>query len=354
MEMIFCPNCGKLTGYKRALGFGTFFAALLTAGLWLLAIPFYPKRCITCGLGKSDSVPWYKTWRLGVIVLAGVVAAGVATASLLRSANRKPTVHTDSGYALLGLQGGAKDAGVHASAMAFRLKDCEDKGDGFRDCHYVRDQDEKLLLIFWRDELETVEYEFGIGRYDGILKELSEKYGKPRRGDDASDGYWGSYSEKVTLSLIERSDHTGGVASLHFNGGDLDKYMKEVYPTPPRPPEIPPEVLPEVKRAEQRLFGERAAYVESLGVRGGALQGALAVTTHCMAHDCPDHYAVWTVDLSTGQAAGALADPSEIVVYLGDYDSAENLPPALQAEIEQQRSEGLPSPKRVRYVPQAQ
>ncbi len=63
MEMVFCPNCNKLTGYKRVIGFGTFFAVLLTAGLWLLTLPFYPKRCITCGVSKSDSVPWYRTWR---------------------------------------------------------------------------------------------------------------------------------------------------------------------------------------------------------------------------------------------------------------------------------------------------
>jgi hypothetical protein len=69
MEMILCPNCNKLTGYKRVLGFGTFFAVLLTAGLWLLAIPFYPKRCITCGLTKSESVPWYRTWRIAALLL---------------------------------------------------------------------------------------------------------------------------------------------------------------------------------------------------------------------------------------------------------------------------------------------
>jgi hypothetical protein len=75
MEMIFCPNCAKLTGYKRALGLGTFFAVLLTAGLWLIAIPFYPKRCITCGLGKSESVPWHKTWRLAAVLVAGGLLA---------------------------------------------------------------------------------------------------------------------------------------------------------------------------------------------------------------------------------------------------------------------------------------
>jgi hypothetical protein len=82
MEMILCPNCGKLTGFKRALGFGTFFAVIITAGLWLIAIPFYPKRCITCGLGKSEVVPWYKTWRLAAVLLAGGVLAVVFVSSL--------------------------------------------------------------------------------------------------------------------------------------------------------------------------------------------------------------------------------------------------------------------------------
>jgi TPR repeat protein len=44
MRMMNCPNCGRLTGLKRLLGFGTFFMALLTFGFWLLAIPFYPLR----------------------------------------------------------------------------------------------------------------------------------------------------------------------------------------------------------------------------------------------------------------------------------------------------------------------
>ena len=55
MQMIQCPNCGKLTGFKRDLGFGTFFMVLLTCGLWLLVIPFYPARCITCGLTRGSA-----------------------------------------------------------------------------------------------------------------------------------------------------------------------------------------------------------------------------------------------------------------------------------------------------------
>src|SRR5712692_6682131 len=73
MEIIFCPNCNKLTGYKRSLGFGTFFAVVLTAGFWLLVVPFYPKRCITCGLGKSETVPWTQTWRAPALACLAVV-----------------------------------------------------------------------------------------------------------------------------------------------------------------------------------------------------------------------------------------------------------------------------------------
>lgn len=56
MRMMQCPNCGKFSGFKRALGFGTFFMVLLSCGLWLLIIPFYPARCIHCGLTRHTAV----------------------------------------------------------------------------------------------------------------------------------------------------------------------------------------------------------------------------------------------------------------------------------------------------------
>ena len=49
MEIKFCGNCNRRTGRMRKLGWGTFFAILITYGFWLLTIPFYPKRCIICG-----------------------------------------------------------------------------------------------------------------------------------------------------------------------------------------------------------------------------------------------------------------------------------------------------------------
>jgi len=54
MEYLYCPNCCKMTGHKRALGWGTFFAGVFTFGVSTLAIPFYPKRCIICGRKSSS------------------------------------------------------------------------------------------------------------------------------------------------------------------------------------------------------------------------------------------------------------------------------------------------------------
>ncbi len=99
MEMIFCPNCNKLTGYKRVIGFGTFFAVLLTAGVWFLAIPFYPKRCITCGLRKSDSIPWYRTWKLGLVIAVGLIAFGAAMNELFSPEASRPTANKPTSVA---------------------------------------------------------------------------------------------------------------------------------------------------------------------------------------------------------------------------------------------------------------
>jgi len=73
MQMVHCPNCDQLTGFKRSLGFGTFFAVLLTAGLWLFVIPFYPVRCIKCGHTRVDADADTKY----IIIAAGVIVAVV-------------------------------------------------------------------------------------------------------------------------------------------------------------------------------------------------------------------------------------------------------------------------------------
>lgn len=78
MRMMYCPNCEKLTGFKRSLGFGTFFAVVFTAGFWLLAIPFYPQRCINCGLTMR--------WRYDPkILLAAAVVCVLALAVIFNT-----------------------------------------------------------------------------------------------------------------------------------------------------------------------------------------------------------------------------------------------------------------------------
>lgn len=49
MEILYCPNCGTRKSFQRQLGWGTFFAVIVTFGAWLIAIPFYKFRCSGCG-----------------------------------------------------------------------------------------------------------------------------------------------------------------------------------------------------------------------------------------------------------------------------------------------------------------
>ena len=98
---------------------------------------------------------------------------------------------------------------------------------------------------------------------------------------------------------------------------------------------------PEVKAAERRLFGKRTAEVDSLEVMSESLQGTIVISTRCMAHFCPNHSAMWTVDLSTSNSAGEIwsdgtmdkTGRAEIVVCLGDYGNLDALPSPLQDEI---------------------
>ena len=69
MRMELCSNCNKTTGHKRALGWGTLFAVILTGGLWLITIPFYQLRCIICGTSSGPSSAKNILPVLGVVVL---------------------------------------------------------------------------------------------------------------------------------------------------------------------------------------------------------------------------------------------------------------------------------------------
>ena len=48
MATKYCVNCDRVVGAKRIIGAGTIILAVCTGGFWLLAIPFYMKRCPIC------------------------------------------------------------------------------------------------------------------------------------------------------------------------------------------------------------------------------------------------------------------------------------------------------------------
>jgi hypothetical protein len=72
-----CDYCKKETAHKRVIGIGTFIAVILTLGLWLLVIPFYPARCIHCGTAKWSAIdikwPENQDRALGYSVIIGTL-----------------------------------------------------------------------------------------------------------------------------------------------------------------------------------------------------------------------------------------------------------------------------------------
>ncbi len=129
MDFNYCPNCRKDTGRKRALGWGTFFAVILTSGFWLLAIPFYPKRCIVCGHGDepssiskvsnssylpSNEKKWYKRW--WAIIIFIIVGANL----LGRSANigKKNSVNEQINEPIIEAKQVDKEADLQAMLIA--------------------------------------------------------------------------------------------------------------------------------------------------------------------------------------------------------------------------------------------
>jgi hypothetical protein len=48
MATRYCALCGRPVEAKRHIGLGTIALAVVTGGVWLLAVPFYQKRCSIC------------------------------------------------------------------------------------------------------------------------------------------------------------------------------------------------------------------------------------------------------------------------------------------------------------------
>jgi len=123
MELIYCPNCGKRSGFKRALGFGTFFMVLITLGLWLLAIPLYPARCINCGLTRSSA--FWENLRNNPrrAITASRVIAGFVVVFIIFQwlSNPTPDHHADVAATAETAQAPVELVTAHSSGQEFSL-----------------------------------------------------------------------------------------------------------------------------------------------------------------------------------------------------------------------------------------
>ena len=88
MKRGYCVDCQGVRPFRRAFGWGTFFAVIFTAGFWMLALPFYPIRCPVCGgpwaaptaaqvatARDKPARPWSRAdWAIISVILAAIVA----------------------------------------------------------------------------------------------------------------------------------------------------------------------------------------------------------------------------------------------------------------------------------------
>lgn len=57
MATMHCALCDRPVEARRHIGIGTVALGFVTGGLWLLAIPFYARRCSICRSDAVSAVP---------------------------------------------------------------------------------------------------------------------------------------------------------------------------------------------------------------------------------------------------------------------------------------------------------
>src|SRR5437870_7138445 len=66
MTVKYCQLCKRPVEAKRRISVGTLLAVLFTGFTWLLALPFYRKRCPICrGIALSDTSPSHHCLKCG-------------------------------------------------------------------------------------------------------------------------------------------------------------------------------------------------------------------------------------------------------------------------------------------------
>lgn len=172
MKTYFCSSCKRETGFKRALGWGTFFACILTGGLWLLTIPFYPKRCIVCGNKYTKKVDWGAVAKnnanrnIGKLLLIGIFAMVVVSVLMAILSKTEPEKAVSKGQAVNGEL--VKSISVKTES------DAESSPNWIRlfssksnSCSYDKNSVKKLA-----EKLRKVEYACGKDSENYVLKEI--------------------------------------------------------------------------------------------------------------------------------------------------------------------------------------
>lgn len=94
-----CSSCQTNTGWKRHFGFGTMVACLITSGAWLLALPFYPKRCMRCGMSDADGRKMTGGWTLGARLGLGFILLVALSPMFIDSTPSQGTLKSTAGGA---------------------------------------------------------------------------------------------------------------------------------------------------------------------------------------------------------------------------------------------------------------
>jgi hypothetical protein len=89
MQTLLCGNCGSVTGFKRAWGFGTLVMIVLTLGLWLMVLPLYPAHCIRCGLDRTSASSDDRVRHLFIVSLSIFVLAVIFVIARSRSGSSR-------------------------------------------------------------------------------------------------------------------------------------------------------------------------------------------------------------------------------------------------------------------------
>jgi hypothetical protein len=131
---------------------------------------------------------------------------------------------------VLGLQGGmTKQQAFNLLANAgFTGKGCEDKGNGYQWCTNIKDGAREVKTVFFRDELEHIDYTFPDSEYTALRESYLALYGHANERPNNGGLVWGSMAGGADLTLGESSDLTYGYVILVFHGGIADQYMKHL------------------------------------------------------------------------------------------------------------------------------